>query len=56
MPAIKSKFRTNLQEYSELIEQIDDGAAPDNNGKFIAIIAIGVLVAITLGTLLSIKF
>jgi hypothetical protein len=56
MSETKSKFRTNQQEYFDPIEQVEDGVPAPSNGKFIAVVALGILGAVTLATLLSVKF
>jgi hypothetical protein len=55
MAATRSKFRT-LQEESFYIEENEEveSASSSGNGKFIAVIALGVLVAVSLATVLSI--
>jgi hypothetical protein len=57
MPATRSKFRA-LQDESFDIKEIDDAdlATASGNSKFIAVIALSVVVAVSLATVLSISW
>jgi hypothetical protein len=56
MSETKTKFRTNQEQYFEPDEHTDDLAPPTSNAKFIGVVALGVLVAAVLATLLSVTF
>jgi hypothetical protein len=56
MSETKTKFRTNQEEYFEPLDNTDDVPPPASNGKFLTMIATGVLIAVTLAALLSVKF
>ena len=56
MSAAQGNYQTLQEEYFD-IEAIEnaDNAAPASNGTFIAIIALGVVVAVSLATVLSLS-
>ena len=57
MSATRTKFRT-LQEESFAVEESEgvDFTPSPGNGKFIALVALGVVVAVSLATVLSVSF
>jgi hypothetical protein len=57
MSETKVRFRTNQEEYFEPIDMQDEEAPPPaSNGKLFAVLALGVLIAASIATLLSVAF